>query len=210
VAEHVEGLAGVELVGVIAWEGHTVLMPDLDERAAAINLALDQLLEARDALQNAGYRMDVVSAGGTNTHYITAKREGVTEIQAGVYVFMDEGFRELGSGFSPGGLTVLTSVLSRQGDTVVCDCGGKEIGVESWGLPQPVRSDVRTRAVHEAHTLLDALEGCDLGYGDPVELIPGHACTTVNLHEVYHVVEGTQVVDIWPILAHGPGLGTAL
>jgi D-threonine aldolase len=210
VAAHVDRLAGVELIGVMGWEGHTVLMPDLDERAAAINLALDRLLETFDALKTAGFRMEVVSAGGTNTHYVTANREGVTEIQAGVYVFMDEGFGELGSGFSRGGLTVLTSVLSRQGETVVCDCGSKEIGVEPWGLPQPVRRDVRTRAVHEAHTLLDAQEGCDLRYGDVVELIPGHACTTVNLHEIYHVVEGNQVVDIWPILAHGPGLGTAV
>ena len=209
-ARYVEQLPGVELVGVMAWEGHTVLIPDLDERSAAINKALDRLLEVRDALEAAGFSMSVVSAGGTNTHYVTAKRSGVTEIQAGVYVFMDEGFRNMGSGFSPGGLTVLASVLSRHGDTVVCDCGSKEVSVEPWGLPQPVRPDVRTRAIHEAHALLDAAPGCDLSYGDVVEFIPGHACTTVNLHEVYHVVERGQVVDIWPILAHGPGLGTAL
>jgi D-serine deaminase-like pyridoxal phosphate-dependent protein len=64
--------------------------------------------------------------------------------------------------------------------------------------------------VHEAHILLDAQPGCELKYGDVVEFIPGHACTTVNLHEVYHVVDGGRVVDIWPILAHGPGRGTAL
>jgi hypothetical protein len=30
-----------------------------------------------------------------------------------------------------------------------------------------------------------------------------------NLHDVYHVVQGGTVVDIWPILARGPGRGEA-
>jgi D-serine deaminase-like pyridoxal phosphate-dependent protein len=40
-----------------------------------------------------------------------------------------------------------------------------------------------------------------------VELIPGYAPTTVNLYDVYHVVAGDEVVDVWPIVPRGPGRG---
>ena len=63
VARYVEKLPGVELVGVMGWEGHTVLIKDMEERAVAINEALDRLITARDTLEAAGFNMSVVSAG---------------------------------------------------------------------------------------------------------------------------------------------------
>ena len=44
-----------------------------------------------------------------------------------------------------------------------------------------------------------------LAVGDRVELVPGYCPTTVNLHELYHVVEEGVVVDLWPILARAAG-----
>jgi hypothetical protein len=35
----------------------------------------------------------------------------------------------------------------------------------------------------------------------------GYCSGTVNLNDVYHVVDGGWVVDVWPILARGPGRG---
>ncbi len=48
-------------------------------------------------------------------------------------------------------------------------------------------------------------DACPLKVGDVVEVIPGYAPLTVNLHEVYHVVQGGVIVDIWPVLARGSG-----
>jgi hypothetical protein len=36
-------------------------------------------------------------------------------------------------------------------------------------------------------------------------LIPGYAPTTVNLCDVFHVVENGVVADVWPIIPRGPG-----
>ena len=36
--------------------------------------------------------------------------------------------------------------------------------------------------------------------GDRVELMPGYSPTTVNLYDVYFIIDGDEVVDVWPIL----------
>jgi D-serine deaminase-like pyridoxal phosphate-dependent protein len=41
-------------------------------------------------------------------------------------------------------------------------------------------------------------------------LLPGYAPTTVNLYDVYHVVEQGVVVDVWPIVPRGAGHGGIL
>ena len=55
--------------------------------------------------------------------------------------------------------------------------------------------------------------GAGLDVGDRVELMPGYAPTTVNLYDIYYVVDDDRIVDVWPIdaryyvPAHGPGEG---
>jgi hypothetical protein len=36
-------------------------------------------------------------------------------------------------------------------------------------------------------------------------VIAGYGPTTVNLYDVFHVVEGGVVTDIWPVTPRGPG-----
>ena len=47
----------------------------------------------------------------------------------------------------------------------------------------------QARVFAEEHALFDVDERCKLPLGDTVELVPGYAPTTVNLYDVYHVVE---------------------
>jgi D-serine deaminase-like pyridoxal phosphate-dependent protein len=154
-----------------------------------------------DQLAAAGHPMEIVSAGGTGTYDITGLHPRVTEVQAGSYVFMDVGRLAIVPDFAPA-LTVLCTVVSRQGTTAVLDGGRKTVGAE-LGLPQPVGVAGTTRALNEEHLLLDVPADSPLRVGDTVEVIPGYAPTTVNLHEVYHVVEDGVIQDIWPIRARG-------
>ena len=57
----------------------------------------------------------------------------------------------------------------------------------------------------EEHALFDVDERCRLELGDTVELVPGYAPSTVNLYDVFHVVEGGVVTEIWPVIPRGPG-----
>ena len=44
-----------------------------------------------------------------------------------------------------------------------------------------------------------------IGSCDTAEMPGGYGPTTVNLHDVFHVVEKSMVTDIWPVSPRGPG-----
>jgi D-serine deaminase-like pyridoxal phosphate-dependent protein len=203
-AQSLARLPALRLRGVQGYEGHCMLAPDRAVRIAKCRVALDYLGSVVDFLLEAGFPSEVVSAGGTGTYDITGNDPRVTEIQAGSYVFMDNFHGNLVPGFSCS-LTVLSTVVIRHGQTIVLDCGRKSIGIE---LVLPTLVDYpfyQARYFAEEHALFDVDGRCRLDIGDKAELIPGYAPSTVNLYDVFHVVEGGVVVDIWPVFPRGPG-----
>jgi D-serine deaminase-like pyridoxal phosphate-dependent protein len=205
-AERIRALPGLRLRGVQGYEGHCMQEKDRAARAMKAASAMEILVAAVDRLERAGLRCEVVSAAGTGTYDCTGANPRITEIQAGSYVFMDRFHAAMAPEFAPA-LTVLATVASRHGDTVILDAGRKAVGVD-YVLPvMATHPSVEPRGVAEEHSLFDMPGGSAPGYGDTVELIPGYAPTTVNLYDVYHVVEGGVVVDVWPIVPRGPGGG---
>jgi D-serine deaminase-like pyridoxal phosphate-dependent protein len=204
-AEQISKLPGLQLRGVMGYEGHCALEPDRGKRAANVQTAMQRLLTVADALRSAGFAVEVVSAGGTGTFDLTGCYPGVTELQAGSYLFMDSSRTSLVSDFAVG-LTVLTTVVSRHRTTAVLDCGKKTVGVD-FSPPRIVGEAAKVRYVSEEHTVFDVDPDCGLDVGQKVELIPSYCPTTINLHDFYNVVQDGVVIDIWPVLARGPGRG---
>jgi D-serine deaminase-like pyridoxal phosphate-dependent protein len=205
VAQTVSALPGLILRGAMGYEGWVVMEPDRQVRARKAAEAIGRLVARVERLEMAGFPIEIVSAGGTNTHDMTGAHPRVTELQAGSYALMDAAYAPLSPSFQPA-LTVLGTVISRRETTAVLDCGTKVIAVD-LALPQPLDSTMQVREVHEEHTLLNVAADHALRYGDRVELTIGYCGGTVNLHDVYHVIEQDRVVDIWPILARGDGRG---
>lgn len=204
-ARAVAGLPGLRLHGLMGYEGHCNSEQDRAERERKVGLANRALLEAVDAVRAAGIECPVVSAGSTNTYDITGMNRRITELQAGSYVFMDAYHGLLAPQFPPA-LTVLGTVVSRHGTSVVLDCGRKTVGGEP-GVPRVDLEGWRTRGLSEEHLLLESPPESPVRVGDRLRVIAGYAPTTVNLHDVYYVIEGGVVADVWPVLARGPGLG---
>lgn len=204
-AQHVSKLQGLRLEGMMGYEGHCMLEPDPDLRVRKAHAAMDKLVEAVDFLARAGFASKIISAGGTGTYNITGAHPRVTELQAGSYAVMDAFHAQLVPGF-PAALTVLATVISRQGNRVILDSGRKTVGSE-LGLPQLKDVPSTTAGIAEEHLLVDVEPGVSLKVGDLVEVVPGYGPTTVNLHDVFYVVENDVVTDIWPVQARGPGLG---
>jgi D-serine deaminase-like pyridoxal phosphate-dependent protein len=204
-AEHVSKLRGLRLEGMMGYEGHCMLEPDPDLRVKKAHAAMDKLMDAVDFLAQAGFESKVISGGGTGTYNITGAHPRLTELQAGSYAVMDAFHAQLVPGF-PASLTVLATVISRQGNRVVLDSGRKVIGSE-LGLPQVKDVAAATASIAEEHLLIDVDPASTLKVGDRVEVISGYGPTTVNLHDVYYVVENDVVTDVWPIRARGAGLG---
>ena len=204
-AEHVSKLRGLRLEGMMGYEGHCMLEPDPVLRVQKAHAAMDKLMDAVDHLSQAGFESKVISGGGTGTYNITGAQPRLTELQAGSYVVMDAFHAQLVPGF-PVALTVLGTVISRQGHRVVFDTGRKVIGSE-LGLPRLKDVPSTTAGIAEEHLLVDVDPGYPLMVGDRVEVISGYGPTTVNLHDVYYVVQNDVVTEVWPIRARGAGLG---
>lgn len=207
-AGQIAGLPGLALRGVMGYEGHVVLEPDPQARAARAAAAMDHLASAAGAIRAAGHRVTIVSAGGTNTHDMTGLHPAVTELQAGTYAVMDAGYAPLAGRFTPV-LSVAARVVSHQGDTAVLNCGTKSIAAEVCPPSVPARVGT-VREVHEEHMLIAAAEGWAPEPGELVEVTVGYAGGTINLHDGYYVLDGDQVVDVWPVAARGAGRAPAL
>lgn len=206
-AAAIAALPGLELRGVMGYEGHVVTEPDRDLRARKATDAMDLLAGYVAALERAGFEIEIVSAGGTNTFDMTGLHSRVTELQAGSYAVMDAWYTTLTPTFRPA-LTVLARCISRQGDTAVLDCGTKAVTVE-YQQPCLPEGCGTIREVHEEHMLLNIAGSDRPTLGETLELTIGYCGGTTNLHDVYHVVEDGRVVDVWPIRARGPGRGPA-
>src|SRR5207302_11344416 len=142
--------------------------PDRETRARRAAEAMEQLLEYVDRLETAGFPVEIVSAGGTNTFDMTGANPRVTELQVGSYAVMDAAYEPLTPTFRPA-LTILARCISRRDGTAVLDCGTKVAAVD-MGPPRLPPGHGAVREVHEEHTLLDVAEGDAPHVGDLVEL----------------------------------------
>jgi D-serine deaminase-like pyridoxal phosphate-dependent protein len=205
VAEHAAGKPGLRLRGMQGYEGHCMLEPDQDVRYREAHAANAKLIEAVDFLAEHGFPSDDVSAGGTGTYFITGANPRITEVQAGSYTLMDCFHGQLVPGGFEVALTVLGTVISRQGNTVVLDSGRKSVGIDFVLPPLAAYPEGQIRYYAEEHALFDFPGPPPLDLGDRAEILAGYGPTTVNLYDVFHVVENDVVTDIWPVTPRGPG-----
>jgi len=202
-ARQVMDLPGLRFEGLTGYEGHCSLTIDNALRHERQRQAMTFFTGVADLLEADGIRCGIRSAGGIATWRWTAGFPGITEIQAGTYVVMDNYHDHMAPGFEHS-LTVQASVISRQSSRVIVDAGGKSIAnpadvtVVGHGELKFVRFD-------EEHGVFSAPDGSALAVGDSVALVPGYSPSTVNCYDAYHVVRDGTVTDIWPVLPRGPG-----
>ena len=202
-AQRAASMPGLQFEGIMGYEGHAVMIPDIDERRRVAQEAMGKLIATRDVLEGHGIAVDIVSAGGTGTYQITGNYEGITEIQAGSYATMDGRYRKVGIDFEHA-LTLVAHVISVRGpDLAIIDAGKKAL-TEEFGLPRVIQPQGWSLTkLSEEHGFLTRAEGHPLRRGDLVEITPSHGCTTINLHDAYYVTRDDVVEAVWPIAARG-------
>lgn len=191
---------GVDFRGVMGYEGHMYGQPEPSAREALIHSALEVVHRHVEALAEAGIPPTIVSTSGTASVHIAVREPFVTEVQAGTYVFNDLHNEAFVPGRFRFALTLLTTIIAVKDRYAVADCGMKSLTNE---FGPPVSADGRLRAARlsEEHAIIVGEGVGELEPGARVELIPSHGDTTINLHEVYYVRRGGEIVDTWPILA---------
>jgi D-serine deaminase-like pyridoxal phosphate-dependent protein len=202
-AEKLDGLSGLRLVGLQGYEGHLQHIKEPEARREANASAMQLLSQTAELLTEKGHRAEIVSTAGTGTFRYAMEWPRVTEIQPGSYVVMDSDYASVGGVGFENALSVLVSVVSTQrAGAAVVDSGYKTLSSDS-GAPAVKGLDATFGFMGDEHGKLTFEGGCPLASGDKVELIPSHCDTTINLHDVYYVTRGGYVVAVWPIAARG-------
>lgn len=188
--------------GIQAYVGHISHVADEALRRQKVAENDRRLYSLIDLLKSHGIAVATVSGGSTGTAVIKAEGGPYTELQAGSYLFLDGAYRELPLPFE-NSLFVLTTVVSKREGLTVVDAGVKTCGTDQ-GMPTLAEGTVSEIISSEEHF---QLHGCTNGakVGETMLLIPGHCCSTVNLHDKIYLFEGDRVVGRIPVTARGIG-----
>jgi D-serine deaminase-like pyridoxal phosphate-dependent protein len=194
----------LKFCGIMGYEGHVVDLADQSAREDGAQACLQRLVDTRQAIETAGIAVDIVSSSATGDYYIATNFDGITEVQAGSYALMDAAYAKLNLGFKHA-LSVLTTIIScPTAEQLITDAGLKSLTPEH-GLPL-VKDypKLEVHALSEEHGRLRTLSGDSaLTVGDILEFIPGHGCTTANLHDEFYAVRRGHLEAIWSIAARG-------
>jgi len=203
-ARELTKLKNIEFKGLMGYEGSLRKFPDFQSRKEGAEKALRLVVETKNLLEDSGLNVDVVSCGGTMSHNIAGEFPGVTEVQAGSYVFMDTTYLQHGIDFEIS-LTLLTRVISRpRPDKIVVDAGLKAISADH-GLPKVKEMpELELTALNAEHGHIRvARSSSGLERGDRLELLPSHVDTTVCLHDRYVVTRRGEVETTLEIPGRG-------
>jgi D-serine deaminase-like pyridoxal phosphate-dependent protein len=182
---------GLQVRGVMGYEGHMVLVEDREKRVAGVEKAMRELTRAHEAVGG-----DVVSAGATATFDMNP---WATEIQAGSYALMDSAYAATGVPFRQS-VSVLATVVSVSAGWAVADCGLKALGMDH-GNPTIEGADVLFCS--DEHVTFVPGADSAVKVGDRVQVVPAHVDPTIAYHAHLHLVDGDDVVEVWPIDLRG-------
>ncbi|KAF4119547.1 D-serine deaminase, pyridoxal phosphate-dependent [Geosmithia morbida] len=206
-ARHVAGLDRLRLIGVQGYEGHLQHLHDREDRKARCLESMATLTGTADAIRGLGLPgvdISVVTTGGTGTAEFCATVEGITELQPGSFIFMDTDYRNAVGTFYSNSLTLLATVISRQGPRqVTIDTGLKSLTTDS-GLAECRDDRYEYGCLGDEHGSLVWNDGTpDLTIGDRVHMVPSHIDPTINLHDVYYAYRKGIIEEIWPVDTRG-------
>ncbi|MBQ4543635.1 MAG: DSD1 family PLP-dependent enzyme [Clostridia bacterium] len=187
--------------GIQAYAGHISHVTDAKERKNLTYTNFDKLSGLLDYLKENNVSVNIVSGGSTGTAELKTKSI-YNELQAGSYLFMDYTYSDLNLPFK-NSLFVLSTVVSSKDGLTVVDAGVKTCGVDQ-GMPGICDNTCEEVVASEEHFQLHKLSKA-LKVGDKIKLIPGHCCSTINLHNKIYLVEDDKVVGRLLVTARGMG-----
>jgi len=205
-AQRITKLPGLRFCGLTGYEGHCSREFDKVKRERMAREAMENFVGIADVLIERGLPCEILSAAGTGTWDLTACNPRITEIQPGSYATMDGYHARLDQRFKQA-TTVLASVISRRPTRIVTDAGRKTVGATQAVLKD---YDYSIERYDEEHGLFKIDASCPLKVGDTVELFCESTPLAVSYFDVYYVVDGERVVDVWPVIPRGPQHGGLL
>ncbi|OZC04476.1 alanine racemase [Rubricoccus marinus] len=230
-ATQVRDASGVRLVGLLSHGGDAYAGPEEGETPGdallrAMESERDRVLALAGVLASGGFldpataELSVGSTPGVS-RFSNREEAGfrITEIRPGTYVFHDAMQVALGAAtLQDCALSCIGTVVSKQRfddgtERVITDAGKKTLtadtfpGARGFGTVLYSRQKMilhphaTVSALSEEHGWVDTPGGSIYDVGDPVMLVPNHACVAVATQRELHVLDGDEVGDTWTTVA---------
>ncbi|GHU03836.1 alanine racemase [Betaproteobacteria bacterium] len=202
-AREIESSPHLIFEGIQAYAGHLSHEADYEIRKNASEQVEKRLTELIAYVESRGIKIEEVSGGSTGTVEFRGRDSVYTEIQAGSYIFMDAAYNTLGLKFQ-NALYVASTVMSVTKNRIVVDAGRKSVSVDQ---EMPVFKDFPELpvTVSEEHSAITS-SSLAAAVGDRLLLIPGHCCTTINLHDHLFLLRKDKVIDRIEIMGRGKSI----
>ena len=212
---------GTELRGVMTHAGDSYNCDSVEAIRAMAERERAAVDDCARNLRAAGLPCPIVSVGSTPTATFAQRFDGVTEVRAGVYMFLDLFMAGLGvCGLEDIALSVMTSVIGHQPDRnwIITDAGWMALSRDRGTARQRVDQgygvvcdfagrpidDLIVAETNQEHGIVAARDGSrvDLArfpVGTLLRVLPNHACATAAQHAHYNVIAHEPVVEaVWP------------
>ncbi|HTM47092.1 MAG TPA: DSD1 family PLP-dependent enzyme [Bryobacteraceae bacterium] len=206
-ARKVDSSKNLKLIGLMGYSGGASHTHGWSERKKKSGNDLAGLMESVALARKAGLPVEIVTGGSTGTYNIDSETKGLTELQAGSFVFMDTLYRQIGGKQDPAvytdfgpALTVMTTVISkRHPHRCTIDAGNKALLKPTDEVKGRPEVKVENQGA-EYGILVWKDSDRDFKLGERVELYPSNLDMSTNVYDRYYVAKGERIVDVWPIM----------
>jgi D-serine deaminase-like pyridoxal phosphate-dependent protein len=169
------------------------------------------LTEAVERCKRSGLAVETVSNGGTPDLYSAHEVTAATEHRPGTYIYSDRSLVEIqGYGtLADCALRVQARVVSHAApDRCVVDAGSKTLSSDLLGLKGYGRilehPDWEIYGLSEEHGHVRAPSGSgEPRIGEPVTIVPNHACVVTNLFDRIYAARQGRVETFYEVAARG-------
>ncbi|HJN49151.1 MAG: DSD1 family PLP-dependent enzyme [Pseudomonadales bacterium] len=197
--------------GLQCYAGHCMHIHGFEERRSRYRQILAKGLATRDLLVANDFAVPAFSGGGTGTYDIEPEIGGITDLQAGSYLFMDVEYRDIGGrdserflDFEPSLFVLVTAISQPQKRLITVDAGYKAFASDTV---HPQFRDIEGAQFHwggDEHGIIElGNPSREINLGDKLAMITSHCDPTVNLYDYYFPYRKGMVEEIWPIAARG-------
>lgn len=207
-AKRIDSKKNLKFGGVMGYSGGASHTKGWETRREKSVKDIGPVVETAMMCKKAGLNVPIVTGGSTGTYNID-KEIGLTELQAGSYVFMDTLYMYVGSKAGTReysdfktSLTVLTTAVSaNHKGQVTIDAGNKAMLKPTDEVKG--RPEIKVENQGAEYGILKWNDGDGLKLGDKVELYCSNLDTSTNVYDRYYVADGDRIIDVWPIMGRG-------
>lgn len=212
-AQLIDSLPNVKLAAIQAYAGHASHVIGWEKRRDVSREAMGKAVATRRLYESKGIRVPLLTGGSTGTYNIDSEIDGIDELQAGSFMFMDVDYNRIGGKDGSAhyqdfrnALSVMTTVVSKpQDDFAIVDGGFKAFSTDKPFGPRSKKfPELAWAWGGDEHGKISlAGKSVPVNVGDRLDFVIPHCDPSVNLYDRIWCLRGDTVEAVWAVTARG-------